>query len=305
MLSSQANAIGAPNEFWITQWKIGSEETPIIRRAGLKEVQQHLSGRKKRVSKKESNVNNSSSTNNSDSKKQNETPSDSSAKRTSSKRKAPDSEESTQAPVCKKSTLIINQTTSTKFPIFEIPVPKEEPQQNSSQPQSQQQSQQQQSQQYSRSRSQNNFVRPLIHLVQQQQQQPRAGPCYCPPSHINNSNSNYFSNYYPISSYNWNYNMPYYSSYNHQSYDHQLSSNNSSNNRSSSPPTFIPIENSPSPFVCSSEDEILSQSPVPNLSDIEYEEEEFLNFDDQTCWEPDLNEFNFNLSFDVFEQVKF
>jgi len=149
----------------------------------------------------------------------------------------------------------------------------------------------------------NNYIRPLIHLVQQQQQQqqPRAGGCFCPPSHINNGSlSNYFSNYYPINSYNWNC-MPYYS-YNNQSYDHQLSSN--TNNRSSSPPTFVPNENSPSPFVCSSEDEILSQSPVPNLSDIEYEDD-FLNFDDQTSWEPDLNEFNFNLAFDVFEQVKF
>lgn len=52
MISSAAIAIGAPSEFWITQWKLGSSDNPIVHRAGIQEVKQHLCGRKKGFSKK-------------------------------------------------------------------------------------------------------------------------------------------------------------------------------------------------------------------------------------------------------------
>jgi len=45
--------VGPPREFWISQWKLGSSETPIIRRAEAHDVKDQISGRKKRGSKKE------------------------------------------------------------------------------------------------------------------------------------------------------------------------------------------------------------------------------------------------------------
>jgi len=44
--------VGPPREFWISQWKLGSSETPIIRRAEAHDVKDQISGRRKRNAKK-------------------------------------------------------------------------------------------------------------------------------------------------------------------------------------------------------------------------------------------------------------
>jgi len=131
MLSQQAVAIGAPSEFWITQWKLGSSENQVIRRAGLQEVKQHLCGRKKRFSKKTN-----SSTNETKSVEPSVKSSpqiSSSIKKSSSlnsvgvekrKRSAGNNDDKNGLPACKKSSIVINNQESSDqffYPILNEP----------------------------------------------------------------------------------------------------------------------------------------------------------------------------------------
>jgi len=125
MLSDAAIAIGAPSEFWITQWKLGSSDSPVVRRAGIQEVKQHLSGRKKRTNKKNNSTRDVSSSINTKPVKTIKKSSLSKIFSGKNKRASPIEEENCEAPVCKKSTVIINnQESSSLFPtISEIPLP--------------------------------------------------------------------------------------------------------------------------------------------------------------------------------------
>jgi hypothetical protein len=130
MLSEQANSIGAPTEFWITQWKLGSNENPIVRRAGNQEVRQHLSGRKKRLGRKQVKTEGltAESMNNNVEKAANKSRSrETEEQKTVEKRKRV--ADLNEQPVCKKSVVLLNGRNSSYSQPFltQIPLPSQTP----------------------------------------------------------------------------------------------------------------------------------------------------------------------------------